>query len=203
MLPAVQLSLFGAEAAAPRIEDLSGVLIGGGQWRRGGRAAGAGQAEGRTRVNRADGGGEAVRLSVLVDATWRQEALLAEFAARGIAAEPFAASMLRDEAGAPRLGVRTGFDSALAPLARRWRRGASIAPPPDLVLEAAAVRLWAICAGRREDAGYMLRTRDQDGPAHRIVGAQLARLGIVAESVGVRGRGGWRVSGARRERRLA
>lgn len=179
----MQFSLFGAEASAPRVEDLAGVLIGGGQWGR--------------------DGGQSVRLSVLVDAPWRQAAMLEELAARGIAGERFADPMLHDDDGAPRLGVRTGFDPMLEPLSRRWLRGAVIAPPPDLALNASAVRLWAMCAGQVEDAGYLLRTRDQDSPAHRMAGAQLSRLGVAAVSVGVRGRCGWRVTGARRRHRLA
>ena len=44
---------------------------------------------------------------------------------------------------------------------------------------------------------------DPDGPVHRAAGGQLARLGVTALDVGVRGGPGWRVTSVRRLRRLA
>jgi hypothetical protein len=178
----MQFSLFGAEAARPALDDLAGVLIGGGQW---------------VRV------GERVRLSVLVDDGWRQDALLDELSARGVASERYEEPALSDAAGRPRLGVRTGFDPALTEAAALWLRGATIVVPAALRLDPAGLRLWAICAGRADEAGYLLRTRDQDGPLHRAAGAQLARLSLAAVSVGGRVGPGWRVSGSRRRQRLA
>jgi hypothetical protein len=63
---ALQLSLFGAEAADPVLDDLDGVLLGGGHWARLGGTA---------------------RLSIVVPDMWRALALVGEFAARDVAAQ--------------------------------------------------------------------------------------------------------------------
>ena len=175
MLHTMQFSLFGAEATAPTLDDLAGVLLAGGHWAR----AGAGPA----------------RLSVLVDDPWRQDALVAEFALRGLAGEAV------EEDG--RLVARTAFEPTLSELAGQWIRGASIAPPPDLVLTAGGLRLWAIAAGRADEVGYLLATAAHDDLVHRAAGAQLARLGAAGVSLGERGGPGWRITGAKRRHRLA
>jgi hypothetical protein len=173
----VQFSLFGAEAADPLVEDLDGVLFAGGDW------------------VRADGGA-AARLSVLVPEQWRAEALRAELADRGLDS---------DTAAAPGdlIAVRTEITERLAPHALRWTRGAALRPPADLALSASALRLWAIAAGRAEEAGFLLRMPDPDGELHRIAGGQLARLGVTAVEVGSRVGAGWRVTSVKRLRRLA
>jgi hypothetical protein len=173
----VQFSLFGAEAADPLVEDLDGVLLAGGDWVR-------------------TGGGAAARLSVLVVDGWRAEALRAEFAERGLAS---------DTASAPGelIAVRTEITPRLAPQAQRWTRGANLRPPADLALSASGLRLWAIAAGRAEEGGYLLRMLDPDYLLHRAAGAQLARLGVTAVEVSGRTGTGWRVTSAKRLRRLA
>ena len=173
----VQFSLFGAEAADPLVEDLDGVLFAGGDW------------------VRADGG-SAARLSVLVTEQWRAEALRSEFADRDIAS---------DTAPAPGnlIAVRTEITSRLGPHAIRWTRGAALRPPADLALTASGLRLWAIAAGRTEEAGFLLRMADPDGELHRMAGAQLARLGVTAVAVGSRVGTGWRITSVKRLRRLA
>ncbi|MDQ1739201.1 MAG: hypothetical protein QOE53_853, partial [Pseudonocardiales bacterium] len=173
----VQFSLFGAEAADPLVEDLDGVLFAGGDW------------------VRADGGA-AARLSVLVPEQWRAEALRAEFADRALAS---------DTATAPGdlIAVRTEITERLVPHALRWTRGAALRPPADLALSASGLRLWAIAAGRAEEAGFLLRMPDPDRELHRIAGGQLARLGVTAVEVGSRVGAGWRVTSVKRLRRLA
>jgi hypothetical protein len=173
----VQFSLFGAEAADPLVEDLDGVLFAGGDW------------------VRADGG-SAARLSVLVADEWRAEALRSEFADRGLDS---------DTAAAPGdlIAVRTEVTARLVPHAQRWTRGAALRPPADLALTASGLRLWAIAAGRAEEAGFLLRMADPDGELHRMAGAQLARLGVTAVEIGSRVRTGWRVTSVKRLRRLA
>jgi hypothetical protein len=173
----MQFSLFGAEAAEPLVQDLDGVLFAGGDW------------------VRADGG-SAARLSVLVAERWRAEALRAEFADRDLAS---------DTAVAPGdlIAVRTEITPRLGPYALRWTRGAALRPPADLELTASALRLWAIAAGHTEDAGFLLRMADPDGPLHRMAGAQLARLGVTAVEVAGRGGTGWRITSLKRLRRLA
>jgi hypothetical protein len=176
-LSGMQFSLFGAEAADPLVEDLDGVLFAGGDW---------------VRVD----GGAAARLSVLVAEQWRAEALRSEFADRDLDS---------DTAVAPGdlIAVRTEITPRLGPQAVRWTRGAALRPPADLALTASGLRLWAIAAGRAEEAGYLLRMADPDGPLHRIAGGQLARLGVTAVEVGSRAGTGWRISSVKRLRRLA
>lgn len=173
----VQFSLFGAEAADPVIEDLDGLLIAGGDW---------------VRTEK----GSAARLSVLVADQWRATALQAEL---------FDRSLASDTAAAPGglIAVRTEITQLLVAQAARWTRGASLRMPTDLILSASGLRLWAIAAGRSEDAGYLLAMTDPDGPLHRAAGGQLAKLGVAAVDVGTRGGPGWRITSAKRLRRLA
>lgn len=170
-----QFSLFGAEAAAPELADLDGVLLAGGHWARSAQGA---------------------RLSVVVADRWRAEALAAAFAERGVGGEDAIV------AAASGYGVRTAFSPALTEHAARWTRGANEGLPAGFRLVAGGLRLWAITAGRRDDAGYLLATPEPDDALHRAAGAQLSRLGVAAVSLGVRGGPGWRVTSARRLRRL-
>jgi hypothetical protein len=170
-----QFSLFGAEATAPTLADLDGLLLAGGHW-----------------VLGRDG----ARLSIVVADRWRADELAAAFAARGVAGpEP----VVPAEAG---FGVRTGFDQQLSAAAGRWRRGANEGLPAGFRLEAGGLRLWAVAAGRRDEPGYLFGTAAADDPRHTAAGAQLARLGVAAVSLGVRGGPGWRITSARRLRRL-
>ncbi|MCW2541615.1 MAG: hypothetical protein JWN95_3340 [Frankiales bacterium] len=173
----MQFSLFGAEVEDPVVRDLDGLLLAGAAWVRTDRDT-------------------AARLSVLVPDQWRVAALALEFAERGFTA---------DTASAPGelTAVRTPITPLLAPEATRWIRGAAARLPEDLELSACGLRLWAIAAGRRDDAGYLLGVDDPDGPIHRAGGSQLSRLGVAAVSVGPRGGPGWRVTSAKRLRRLA
>jgi hypothetical protein len=173
----VQFSLFGAEAADPLISDLDGLLLAGGDWVRTDHDS-------------------AARLSVLVADQWRADALSAEFAERKLAP---------DTAAAPGglIAVRTGITEVLVAEASRWTRGASLRLPSDLRLSPSGLRLWCIASGRTDEAGYLLGMADPDGAVHRAAGAQLARLGVAAVDVGIRGGPGWRVTSAKRRRRLA
>jgi hypothetical protein len=173
----VQFSLFGAEAADPVIDDLDGLLLAGGDWVRTERAS-------------------AARLSVLVADSWRVDALIAELSARSLAS---------DTADAPGglTAVRTEITGGLIAHAARWTRGASLRLPADLALSASGLRLWAIATGRSDEHGYLLGVGEPDGELHRAAGSQLAKLGVAAVAVGVRGGPGWRVTSAKRLRRLA
>lgn len=172
-----QFSLFGAAAAEPNLADLDGVLLAGGWWVR---------VEG------------VARLSVVVADRWRADALVEEFAARGVEPEPDD-GIVDAEAG---FGVRTGFHLALNPLASSWSRGANVEPPPNFTLTPGGLRLWAIAAGRRDDVGYLLATALPDDRVHTAGGAQLSRLGLAAVSLAGRGGPGWRITSAKRIRRL-
>jgi hypothetical protein len=173
-----QFSLFGAAVAEPTLADLDGVLLAGGWWVR---------VEG------------VARLSVVVEDRWRATALAEEFALRGIQAEPDD-GIVDAEAG---FGVRTGFHRTLNPCADRWSRGANAEPPADFELSAGGLRLWAIAAGRRDDVGYLLATALPDDRVHTAGGAQLSRLGLAAVSLTGRGGPGWRITSAKRIRRLS
>jgi hypothetical protein len=127
---------------------------------------------------------------------WRADALAAAFAERGVDGPD---AVVPAEAG---FGVRTAFTPALAAPAARWRRGANEGLPPGFRLEAGGLRLWAVAAGRRDDVGYLLATAAADDPVHQAAGAQLSRLGVAAVSLAQRGGPGWRVTSAKRLRRL-
>ncbi len=171
-----QFSLFGAAAAEPEPADLDGLLLAGGGWVRGNGGA---------------------RVSVVVADRWRADALRAEFEALGLGADD---AVVAASSG---FGVRTAFDQRLLPHAARWTRGANQGLPRDFRLGAVGLRLWAIAVGRRDEAGYVLATADDENPVHQAAGGELSRLGVAAVSLGRRGGPGWRVTSARRLRRLA
>src|SRR5947208_1949952 len=60
----------------------------------------------------------------------------------------------------------------------------------------------AEAASPGDDVGYWLATSEPADQIHRVAGAQLARLGVAAVSLAQRGGPGWRVTSARRLRRL-
>jgi hypothetical protein len=170
-----QFSLFGAEAAAPALADLDGLLLAGGLWVR--SPAGA-------------------RVSVVVADRWRADALAAAYAVRGVGGPD---AVVEATTG---FGVRTAFAADLVECAARWTRGARQGLPPNFQLGAGGLRLWAIAAGHRDDVGYLLATAQADDPIHLAAGAQLARLGVAAVALAQRGGPGWRVTSAKRLRRL-
>ncbi|MFL6163626.1 MAG: hypothetical protein ACJ74U_15575 [Jatrophihabitantaceae bacterium] len=173
----MQFSLFGAEAADPTLVDLDGLVLAGGDWVRTERDA-------------------AARLSVLVTDPWRVDALRTELLDRGLNSDTA-------EAPGELIAVRTEITEVLAGHAGRWIRGATLRVPADLTLTPSGLRLWAIAAGRLTESGYLLAMSDPDGPVHRAAGGQLSRLGVTAVDVGIRGGPGWRITSARRLRRLA
>jgi hypothetical protein len=170
-----QFSLFGAAAVEPSRADLDGLLLAGAQWVR--SPAGA-------------------RHTVVVADRWRADALAAAFAARGVGGDE---AVIATHGG---FAARTVFSPDLDPAAARWTRGAGQVLPAGFELGAGGLRLWAIAAGRRDGMGYLLTTAEPDDAIHRAAGAQLARLGVAAVSLAQRGGPGWRVTSARRLRRL-
>jgi hypothetical protein len=170
-----QFSLFGAAAVEPALVDLDGLMLAGGQWVR--SRAGA-------------------RLSAVVADRWRADALATAFELRGVGGSD---AVVAAQGG---FAARTAFTPVLDPYAARWTRGASLGLPTGFELGPGGLRLWAIAAGRPDGAGYLLATAEPDDPIHRAAGAQLARLGVAAVSLAQRGGPGWRVTSARRLRRL-
>ncbi len=174
----VQFSLFGAALAMPSLDDLAGVILAGGDW-----------------VRTEAGEPGRARLSVVVEAPWRVEAIAAAFTELGLGSSVAAA-----ENGT---GVRTDFSARLVDEAARWTRGAAVHAPAGLALTPRGLRLWAIAAGRPEPSGYLLGTADPEHELHRYGGSQLAALGLAATSITVRTEPGWRISSVKRLRRLA
>jgi hypothetical protein len=171
-----QHSLFGAAASEPTLVDLDGVVLGGGLWVR---------------------QGDTARLSVVVAERWRADALAAEFALRDVGTPD---AVVRAVGG---YGARSAFSANLAGSATRWSLGARQGPPPAFILSPGGLRLWAIVSGRSDPAGYLLGTARPDDAVHLACGAQLSRLGLGAVSIPARGGPGWRVTSAKRIRRLA
>jgi len=86
------------------------------------------------------------------------------------------------EAAQSGLSVRTAFSAVLAPYAERWTRGANEAPPTGFGLSPGGLRLWAVAAGRTDDAGYVLGTPTYLAP-------EQARGSFASESADVWGIG--------------
>lgn len=171
-----QLSLFSADATAPALADLAGVLCGHGQVAR--------------------FAGSAARLSVVVDAQWRADAIAAELEARGIAAE-----VARSGSGHPL--VRTAFLRDLAPMAHAWTRGAVKAVPEGFTPDGPMLRLWALAGGRAEGRAYLLDLDPSAPDTHRKLTDALARAGLRGVLRGPRATPAVQLSGKRRLAALA
>jgi hypothetical protein len=170
-----QLSLFSAEARAPRVGDLAGLLCGPGQIAR-------------------FGAGDQARLSVVLADPGRAAALAAAAAATGVEL-----GAVRTESGA--LALRSAFRCDLAALAQAWTRGAVKAVPAEWHLDGPALRLWALAAGRADERGGYLLALDAHAPqTHLPLVAATTRLGVPPARIS---RGpALRISGARRMSRL-
>jgi hypothetical protein len=170
------MSFFSAEAMQPGVADLAGLLCGPGQVAHFARAA--------------------ARLSVIVDEPWRQRALAAAFAERGVDVE---LSMSENEHPL----VRTAFRMDLIGMADAWTCGAVKAVPVGLALDGAALRLWALATGRWIDNGYLLGLDPEAPETHEPLVQAVTRIGLPAGLLGVRGGGpGLRLTGRRRIGRL-
>ncbi|MGK5441780.1 hypothetical protein ACSNN7_08140 [Micromonospora sp. URMC 105] len=175
--PVRQLSLFGTEAADPSVADLAGLLAGPGDVGRMGRTA---------------------RLSIVVDAAWRVHVLVAELAARGLAASWEATE---DQ----RYAVRTSYTRTLAPLAMAWLTDSGRKRPPGgFHLNGRRLRLWLAAAGAADPAGFLLRLGDGDQEWWPAVRTALATVGLPGALLDP-GEGGpaYRITGRRRLTRLA
>jgi hypothetical protein len=170
------MSFFSAEAMQPGVADLGGLLCGQGQVVHFAQAA--------------------ARLSVVLDEPWRQHALAAAFAERGVQAE-----LGETEEEHPL--VRTAFRSDLIALADAWTKGAVKAVPKGLALDGAALRLWALAFGRWVDSGYLLGLDERAPDTHEPLVQAAVRIGLQASLLGIRGGGpGLRLNGRRRIGRL-
>jgi hypothetical protein len=170
-----QLSFYSAEASAPQVADLAGVLCGPGQ------AVGF-------------GAGAAARLTVAVDQRWRAIALVAACAERGVAA------MVSTTEDGGRV-VRTAFRADLVKLADSWRGGATKLVPERFAMDGVTLRLWALVAGRWSESGYLLGLDPVSPQTHQPLVAALVQAGLPAARVDDGGPA-LRVSGVRRLARL-
>jgi hypothetical protein len=172
-----QLSFYSAEACAPRLGDLAGLLCGPGQ------AVGF-------------GAGAAARLTVAVEQRWRANALVAACAERGVVAR-----VATTETGGQ--VVRTAFRADLVELATRWSDGAAKAVPAGFGLAGGTLRLWALVAGRWAESGYLLGLDPTGPPTYRPLIRGLLRAGLSVALVDDDPVGpALRVSGVRRLARL-
>jgi hypothetical protein len=182
-----QLSLFSADLAEPRPEDLGGLLAAHGQVARDRSGA---------------------RLSILLGDAWRAEALLRECRVRDVAAEvaPAAPRGAGRPTGASSVLLRTGRLPELAAIADDWSRGAVKAAPAHLVLGAGLLRCWTLAAGRPADPGegFLLGLDPHAPHMHEPLAAACSRAGVAGSIIGVRAGGpAIRVVGHRRMMRLA
>jgi len=170
-----QLSFFSAESVPPAVADLTGVLAAAGQ------------------VVTVGGG---ARLSVVVDAAWRAEALADMITAVGLAPE-----IIRTEEDSPL--VRTAVDARLLPMAASWTRGAVKTVPAQWLPGPRELRAWTLAAGLPEADRYLLGLDPHAPDTHSQLASALMRVGIAPTLIGTRGsRPALRISGRRRLLRL-
>lgn len=170
-----QLSFFSAESVPPAVTDLTGVLAAAGQ------------------VVTVGGG---ARLSVVVDADWRADALAEMIGDAGLAAE-----IARTEEDSPL--VRTGVDPRLLGIAADWTRGAVKTVPSQWLPGPRELRAWTLAAGMPEADRYLLGLDPHAPDTHSPLASALMRVGIAPTLIGTRGaRPALRISGRRRLLRL-
>lgn len=175
-----QLSFFSAESVPPAVTDLTGLLAAPGQVVQTGDVA----------------DGRRVRLSVVVDALWRAEALAEMIAEVGLEPE-----ITHTDEKTPL--VRTEADARLAPMARDWTRGAVKTVPEGWLPGPRELRAWVLAAGTAEPNGYLLGLDPHAPDTHSTLASALMRVGLAPTLIGTRGHHpALRISGRRRLMRL-
>jgi hypothetical protein len=170
-----QLSFFSAESVPPAVTDLTGVLAASGQ------------------VIQVGGG---ARLSVVVDRSWRAEALAEMIAEAGLEPE-----IGRTDEDTPL--VRTAADSRLLPIAGDWTRGAVKTVPSAWLPGPRELRAWTLAAGTPEADRYLLGLDPHAPDTHSPLASAMMRVGIAPTLIGTRGsHPALRISGRRRLSRL-
>lgn len=171
-----QLSFFSADLAEPAAADLAGLLVAHGQ---------------------VFSTGGTVRVSVVLDAQWRAQAVAQLIRETGLTTE-----VGISEQGGPL--VRTGTSAELIELGRAWTKGAVKCVPRSWVPDGRALRAWVLAAGRGDESGYVLGLDPHAPDTHQGAAAALAKAGLAPILLGARGGGpSLRVSGRRRVLRLA
>lgn len=170
-----QLSFFAAESVPPAVEDLCGLLA----------------APGQIVVV-----GSGARLSVVVEESWRAQALAEMIREAGLVAE-----ITRTDEDTPL--VRTGVDPLLRPIAAEWTRGAVKTVPPRWLPGPRELRAWTLAAGSPEGDRYLLGLDPHAPDTHSPLASAMMRVGIAPTLIGTRGaRPALRISGRRRLSRL-
>jgi hypothetical protein len=170
-----QLSFFSAESVPPAVADLTGLLAAPGQ---------------------AVLVGDGARLSVVVDRLWRAEALAVMIIEAGLKPE-----IARTEENTPL--VRTAVDRRLVAIAAEWTRGAVKTVPRQWLPGPRELRAWALVAGYRDEAGYLLALDPHAPDTYSPLASAMMRVGIAPTLIGTRGtRPALRISGRRRLSRL-
>lgn len=174
-----QLSFFSAESVPPAVADLTGLLAAPGQV-----------------VLVSNGAKQAARLSVVVDAVWRAEALAEMIAEAGLEAE-----LARTDENNPL--VRTAADARLNGIAAQWTRGAVKTVPPQWLPGPRALRAWTLASGTPEADRYLLGLDPHAPDTHAALASAMMRIGIAPTLIGTRGtHPALRISGRRRLSRL-
>jgi hypothetical protein len=171
-----QLSFYSAEANTPRAADLAGLLCCQGQLVSFARTA--------------------ARLSVPLDQPWRARAIRAALAERRVDA-----TLVTAEDGRPL--VRTAFRTDLIGIAAAWTCESGKAVPTALSLDGAALRLWALAAGRWLENAYLLGLDPAAVDTHEQLREQVARAGVPTTLYASEQGPGLRIYGRRRLARLA
>jgi hypothetical protein len=174
-----QLSFFSAESVPPAIADLTGIL------------AATGQA-----VLVGSGATQAARLSVVVDALWRAEALAEMIAEAGLTPE-----VGHTDENTPLVG--TAADRRLIGIAADWTRGAVKTVPPQWLPGPRELRAWTLAAGTPEADRYLLGLDPHAPDTHSALASAMMRVGMAPTLIGTRGtHPALRISGRRRLSRL-
>ena len=174
-----QLSFFSAESVPPAVADLTGILAAPGQV----VLVGSGQ-------------GATARLSVVVDALWRAQALAEMILEAGLQPE-----IARTDENTPL--VRTAVNAQLVGIAREWTRGAVKTVPPQWLPGPRELRAWTLAAGSPEADRYLLGLDPHAPDTHSPLASALMRVGIAPTLIGTRGsHPALRISGRRRLSRL-
>lgn len=150
--------MFSADTDEPSLADVAGLLAANGQ-------------SAHTSMG--------TRISIVVDAQWRAEALVDELIATGLDAET-----AHSDEGSPM--ARTEPTPRLTALHRSWSKGAVKTVPIGWVPTPRALRLWVIAAGHRDGGRYLLGLDPHVRDTHPILATALMRVGIAPIIVGAR-----------------
>ncbi|MDV3124104.1 hypothetical protein M1247_04200 [Mycobacterium sp. 21AC1] len=175
-----QLSFFSAESVPPAVADLTGLLAGPGQI-----------------VLLGSGSQQGARISAVVDAPWRAQAIAEMIGEAGLTPE-----IAKTDENTPL--VRTAVDPQLVPIAREWTRGAVKTVPVQWLPGSRELRAWALAAGTPEAQDRYLLELDPHAPdTYASLAAAMMRVGIAPTLIGTRSaHPALRISGRRRLSRL-